>query len=351
MPFAAAAVVAGLMVLAAVVFLSVEGAADGSVLSRGGGGWLAARRYLEARGSEVTLLDRGLETSGGPGVLVLAFPWQSFAGWNELSTSIDRHLQSGGTLVFAYSGGLVDIAEPRLAGHLGLEHEDRRERPPLDPRRWRLYAAEEWALVPAGPSSRPGRIAAVRRVPRAPKDATVLARDGQGRPLAFAFPRLRGSVAVVPADAFANARLGHPGNADLLERLRVDHGARWVFDEFHHGLRAPATAEEAGPQRVLLLYVLQVAFVYALVALAVARRFGPAWTDPLPAAGSAAHFLLGLGGLHHRLGHHREAASLLVSRARAWDGRLAPVEDDNRSNLLGLARRVGEAQQGRDPRA
>lgn len=351
LPLVAVAVGASAMIVAAAVLIGTQGAADASALSRGGRGWLAARRYLEARGCEVTLLDRGFEAASGNGVLVLAFPWQSLEGWTELSTGIDRHLQAGGSVLFAYSGGLVDNTEPLLAALLGLEREERRGPPPLDPRRWREYAREEWPLLAPGTSPRPGRVAAVRVVPRAPLDATVLARDGQGRPLAFVFRHLRGRVVVAPADAFSNARLGRPGNADLLEQLRVDLGERWVFDEFHHGLRAPATTEEAQPPRVLLLYVLQVAFVYGLVVLAVTRRFGPAWKEPVPETGSAAQFLRGLGSLHHRLGHHREAAALLLSRATAWDGRLAAVAEDDSVDFLGLARRVGEAQQRRDKRA
>jgi hypothetical protein len=350
LPLVGAAIAASLMVVAAASLIGGQGPADASTLSRSGRGWLAARRYLEARGCQVTLLDRELDVPEGPGVLVLAFPWQRFAGRTEVSTGIDRHLQSGGTLLFAYSGSLQDTAESLLAERLDLEREERRGPPPLDLRGWRAYAAEEWSLVSFGASPRPGRIAAVRNVPRAPRDAAVLARDGQGRSLAFSFPRFRGRVVVVPADAFSNARLGQAGNADLLESLRQDLGDRWVFDEFHHGLRAPATAQETGPQRALLLYVLQVAFVYVLVALAVARRFGPAWTEPVPAAGSAAHFLLGLGALHHRLGHHGEAGSLLVERARAWDGRVVmPVDEGGAGGaaFLALARRVGIAQQGR----
>jgi len=154
---------------------------------------------------------------------------------------------------------------------------------------------------------------------------------------------------VLPADAFSNARLGHSGNADLLEGLRQQLGDHWTFDEFHHGLRPAFTPATRGSQRVLLLYLLQLVFVYVLVAVALARRFGPAWREEPPAFGSAASFLVGLGGLHDRLGHQRAAAELLVSRARALDGRLvlpSASELDGR-DLLGLARRVGQAQMRR----
>jgi hypothetical protein len=350
LPLVGAAVVAVLMIVAAAALIGGHGPADASVLSRSGRGWLAARRYLEARGSKVTLLDRDLDVQGESGVLVLAFPWQTFGASPGILAGVDRHLQSGGTLLFAFSDSALDPAETLLVKKLALERDERRGPPPLGLRGWRAYAKEEWPLVPVGGSPRPGRLSAMRRVPQAPRDATVLARDGQGRALAFSFPRLRGRVIVVPAEAFSNARLGQAGNADLLESLRQDLGDRWVFDEFHHGLRAPATAQESGPQRALLLYVLQVLFVYLLAALTVARRFGPAWKEPVPAAGSAAHFVVGLGALHHRLGHHGEAGSLMVERARAWDRRIVVAEDKDRAGaaaFLALARRVGIAQQGR----
>jgi len=343
----AAAAAAALLMSAAGALLVVQPPADASVLSRGSGGWLAACRYLEAKGAHATLLDGPPETPGR-GVLVVAFPWQTFtlddpAGW------IHGHLQRGGTLVFAYAGRSFDGAESEVARTLDLAWRER-ERPPLGPFRWRKYAAEEWALVlepSVGAALRPGRIAAPGRVPQAPDGAAVLVRDERGRPLAFAFARGRGRVVVVPADAFSNARVGQPGNADLLETMRQDLGPDWSFDEFHHGLRAAPTPGESGPQRVLLLYLLQLAFVYVLVVLAVARRFGPSWSDPAAASGSAASFLLGLGMLHQRLGHHREAARLLVARARELDARLSLPDADAGADLLDLARRVGRAQSGR----
>lgn len=346
---AAGAAGAALMLGTAAV-LAEQGPADASVLSRGSRGWLAARRYLEERGCRVALVDHDLDAAAGAGVLVLAFPWQH-VGFDDPSSGIDRHLQAGGTIVFAYSGRPFDGAESAAAEALELAWEEPRQRPPLSPFRWREYAAEEWLLAPEpslSASLRTVRIAAFRRVPRAPEGATVIVRDPKGRPAAFVFSRRRGRVVALPADAFSNARLGQPGNADLLETLRQDLGDAWSFDEFHHGLRPPLTTAETGPQRVLLLLLLQLAFAYVLVVLAVARRFGPSWSEPVVASGSAASFLMGLGVLHHRLRHHREAARLLLARARELDPRV-PLPDgaeDHGDDLLGLARRVGEAQSG-----
>jgi hypothetical protein len=347
----AAATVAGVMTVSAAFLLGGQRTADASALSRGSQGWLAARRYLEERGCRVALLDHALDAPIEAGVLVLAFPWQEL-GFEDLVGGIDRHLGVGGDIVFAYSADPFDASASAVAEAIDLLWEDRRGRPPLNPLLWRQYAAEEWYLTPEpflGGGLRPVRVAAPRRAPRPPKGATVLLRDGKGTPTAFTFPRWRGHVVAIPADAFSNARLGEPGNADFLETLLQRLGDRWVFDEFHHGLRASLAPGETGPQRVLLLYLLQVAFVYGLGVVGVARRFGPAWSEPLVARGSAATFLVGLGGLHNRLGHHREAAPLLLSRARELDGRLALPDNAqaDAGGFLELARRVGEAQSRR----
>ncbi|HXB55448.1 MAG TPA: hypothetical protein VN461_11730 [Vicinamibacteria bacterium] len=347
----AAAVVAGAMTLSAVFLLGGQGSADASVLSRGSRGWLAARRYLEERGCRVSLLDHALDEPVVAGVLVLALPWQEL-GFEDLSGGIGRHLGTGRDIVFAYSADVFDSSASAVADALDLAWDDRRGRPPLNPSRWRQYASEEWSLAPEpllGDGLRPVRIEAPRRVPRLPTGATVLLRDGRGGPTAFTFPRSRGHVTVLPADAFSNARLGEPGNADLLETLLQRLGDRWVFDEFHHGLRASLGPGETGPQRIFLLYLLQVAFVYVLGVVAVARHFGPVWSEPLVARGSAATFLVALGALHNRLGHQHAAARLLLSRARELDGRLA-LPDDTRADaggFLELARCVGEAQSGK----
>jgi hypothetical protein len=346
----AATGVAAVMTLAVAVIVGGHEPADASVLSHGSGGWLAARRYLEEKGSRVTLLDHGLDSPLGPGVLVVAFPWQQLP-LDDVERGLDLHLQAGGDVVFAYSGNRMDDVESAVLEALDLEWRGPAERPPLHPLRWRRYASEERLLTPEpAAAGRPLRIAAPRRVPRAPREADVIARDAAG-PAVFSFPRWRGRVVVLPADAFSNARIAEPGNADLLETLRQTLAGPWIFDEFHHGLRAPLAAAQAMPQHIFLLYLGQIAFVYALIVLAVVHRFGPAWREPAASTGSAATFLLGLGALHHRLGHAREAARLLRSRAQELDPRLVlPAETgDGPEAFLQFARRVGRAQAGRGP--
>jgi len=342
--FAVVLVVAGFLLLGA-----EGGPAASSTLSRDSRGWLAARRYLEARGCQVTLLDEDLSATPAGGVLVLAFPWQG-GRWTDVSSAIDRSLQQGAHVVFAYSGETYAGPESTVADALSLEWDEPRGRPPLNPIRWREYSREEWWLAPEDAAGlRPIRILVPRRVPLMPAAGRVLARAPTGLPVAFRFPRWHGDVVVVPAEAFTNARLREPGNADLLESLREDLGPRWFFDEVHHGLRAAVATAGTAPQRIFVLYLLQVVFVYALLVVAVVHRFGPATAEPAATTGSAAAFLLGLGGLHARLGHHREAAHLLLARARELDTRLAlpdPV-DGKSEDLLALARQLGEAQSGK----
>lgn len=347
---AAGAVLTLIMAAAGTLLLGTQGEADSSSLSRTPGGWLAARRYLEEMGTRVVLVDHDLDEPVGAGVLVLAFPWQRGSlDLDEAWEGVENHLRGGGSIVIAYTER-PEPMQTALLARLGLGFDERRPRPPLDPRAWRAYAKEEWVLMAPPPAAmREVRVSALREVPRPPTGATVLLHDGQQRANAFVFPRHRGRVMVMPAEAFANVRVANPGNADFLESLRQDLGGPWWFDEYHHGLRAAPGPAQSGPQRALLLYVLQVGLVYALCAFAVVRRFGPAWREEVASGGSAATFLVGLGALHDRLGHHREAARLMVARAQELDPRvrLAGAEARDGKELLALARRVGGLQKGR----
>ena len=345
-----AAATAGLGVLAvigAALLATAQAPGDGSTLSRTAAGWLVARRYLEAKGTDVRLIDRDpASTPLESGVLALVFPWQS--GFGDAAAALERHLHAGGSVVIAYSAR-PGALETRVAAAAGLDWVDARPEPPLHPLEWRAYAAEEWTLAtPASPAASRARIAAPRTIPRPPAGADVWLVGPEARPLAFAYPRARGRVVVLPADALANGRIREPGNADLLERLRQELPGSWSFDEYHHGLVAPAAAAASSGSRTLTLYLAQIAFLYVLVALAVVRRFGPAWREGTRPGGSAASFLLGLGALHDRLGHHAEAAAVLRARVTELDGRLTlparPVATG--AEFLELAREVGAAQSG-----
>ncbi len=316
-----------------------RGGGSGSAQSRGGAGWAAARLYLEARGTPVELIDRPLaESLGAPRVLALVFPWQRWE-MHEVRSTLQRHLQAGGDILFAYSGQRPHpAAEGLVAEALGLDETSLRPHAPLGPFAWRAFAREEWDLRPPGASdeSRTIRVRAFAHGFAAPTDATPLLADAQGRPLSFAFRRLRGRVVVLPAALLANGGIGSPAAADLLETLRAGLLGAWSFDEYHHGLTAPGAAASVGSRRVFDLWLIHLAVVYLLALAALARPFGPVWSDPPVRSGSAATFLRGLGALHRRLGHDREAAALLVARARELDPR-APVRDPGNAGLLSLA--------------
>jgi hypothetical protein len=199
------------------------------------------------------------------------------------------------------------------------------------------------------------RVWVPRALPELGSGARVLYAGPSGEPVVALLPRLGGRVLVLPADALANARLELPGNADLLEALLRNLGRRWAFDEYHHGLvTGEGGSRELGRAADLLLAHL--VLLYLLAALALVRRQGPAWQEAAPLGGSAAAFLRGLGALHHRLGHHREAARLLLRRARELDPGLAlPPELERQAaaagpqQLVAIAREVARRRAGHLP--
>ncbi len=350
-----------LVCIGLLLLLSRPGESRGSVLSRGPGGWLAARKYLEARGTRVKLLDGPLDGFQEGGVLVVSFPWQGGIS-AETGDHLEEHLRRGGDLVLAYSGESNNPGELVAMERLGLPLQEVRK-VVLNPARWRAFAREEWDLQPvkntAGETA-PVRVWAPRWAPRwegrLPKQAQVLLSSPKG-PAAVMLPRYRGRIWLLPADAFANARLANPGNADLLEALRQRLGDRWTFDEYHHGLAGRRAVESAELGRTLDLILLHLAVLYVVALLTLSRRFGPAWSEPPVVAGSAGSFLLGLGALHNRLGHHAEAARRLLERTRELDRNLILPEDFDRRaadtaknmdsrELVELAREVARLRRG-----
>jgi hypothetical protein len=325
------------------------GESRGSALSRGPGGWLAARRYLEARGARVNVLDRRLNLFEGTGVLVSIFPWQHGLS-ADAADHLESHLRRGGTLVLAYSGSGGNAAEMVAMEGLGLQLEEKR-RAVLNPFRWRRFSREEWDLRPAaGLKGAPVRVWAPHWGPELPKNSAVLFRSPQGAPAIAVLERhrgTRGQLWLLPADTFANARLENPGNAALLETMLRRLGNQWTFDEYHHGLISGPAVETDDFGRTLDLILVHLGVLYLVALLTLSRRFGPAWDESTVVTGSAATFLLGLGAIHHRLGHHREAAARLLARTRELDHNLdLPQDLDRRAasagprELVELAREV-----------
>jgi hypothetical protein len=351
----AAAGIAAILIVLVALAASGRSEARGSVLSRGPGGWLAARRYLEARGVRVKLLGQPLDPLDHGGVLVTAFPWQQGLS-PDAGEQLEEHLRRGGSLVLAYSGDPANPAEMVALKGLGLTLGEVRK-PTLNPLKWRRFSREEWDLRPAPgvQGGEPARVWAPRWSPKNPKQARVLYQGPGGEPLVAAFSQRRGTVWLVPADAFANARLGKAGsagNSDLLETLRRRLGDDWTFDEYHHGFTGRPLLETVAVGRTLDLILLHLTALYLAAVLVLARPFGPAWSPPPVVAGTAGAFLLGLGAIHHRLGHHREAAKRLLARVRELDrdfnlaGLDRQAEAAGARGFVALAREVARRRKG-----
>jgi hypothetical protein len=340
------------MTALAVALTSREGAA-GSALSRTEHGWLVARRYAEERGLSVRLLDNLDTPTARNEALIVVFPWQRFYVDDD-GRFVRGHLLRGGTLILGYSGRVDDLAEQKLLGALQLERQTRGAPPPLHPLRWREHARAEWSLVPVEPQAAAARarVRAMRLVPELPPEAEVLRRNEEGLALVALVPRFGGRVLLLPAEALANARLTEEGNADLLETLAHISPQRWAFDEYHHGLTGATSTQSGHPERAFQLWIAHLALVYLLAVLALARRLGPAWSDPPVTSGSARSFFLGIGALHARLGHQREALAVLAARARELDPQLRLPRDPVRGipdddAFVRFAQAVARAQKRR----
>ncbi len=356
------AVLAGALV--AVVTLTRRAAQQvgPSSLSAASEGWLVARRYVEERGTEVRLWDRPAAARMPGGTFVLAFP--AAATPADESEALGPWVERGGRLILGLSGGFPGPEEVSTLLGLGLfEGRSGTLKPEADlllseGRRQGdvLEAAEP---VEGEAADLPARLECgqLQWLPSVPKGAEVLyRRQGDGAPAIWRLARGGGEVLVLPASLFANGRLHAAGNADWLETLRRDPRGPWLFDELHHGLVAAVAREAAGSSAGFDLFGLHALLLYALGLWALARRFGPSWREAALATGSVAQFLTGLGRLHHELGHHGEAARLLVERTRELDPRvelpteilLAAEGAEHPRDLMAVASAVARARKGEE---
>ncbi|MCB1034463.1 MAG: hypothetical protein KDD47_11585 [Acidobacteria bacterium] len=343
-----------LLLLTVMAAIASRKTAGPSVLSSGADGWLAARRYLEARGLETRVENRPLTADRPEKVWVTAFPWQQPPPDLRL-LPLREFVRRGGTLFLGYSGQRKAGKESQVFSQLDAPLVEAGPEPPLSPLAWWRAESQEWSLLPESQdSTRKGRVSVLGTVPQAPKAARVLYRlEEGGRPVAFSFEVGQGRIVLFPSEALSNSRLAAPGNADLLEALiALVPTAPWTFDEFAHGLEPPRQRQASDSPRIAFdLFVGHLALLYVLALAAWMRRFGPPWQDPPIKAGSAATFLRGLGSLHHRLGHHRRAAELLQERTRALYPRrpvpnqaAALAEKGDARSLVRLARLLGGSE-------
>jgi uncharacterized protein DUF4350 len=325
-----------------------------SSLSHSSVGWLAARRYWEASGARVTLLGRSLTEQKPEGTLVLTFP-EDFRGKEDFD-AIRHELTRGRTLLLAFSGEGRYPLEALLWESVGAPLKQVRGDPPLSPKSWYRFATEVWNLrAESGAGTvREVRVSAPRWVPQPPAASQILFRAPDGTPMIFQFARRGGRVLALPADALSNGRVETPGNADLLETLRVALGPAFTFDEFHHGFSLGPSVVTASSVVSFDLLLLQLLLLYLLAALALGRRFGLAWKQMPARAGSTAAFFVGLAARHRRLRHFRPAAELLVSRSRQLDASVSLPPDvdpdtvDDERSFLEFSRRVSELASHRE---
>jgi hypothetical protein len=342
------AVVSGVILVA--ILSSDHVGAGPSVLSHGPYGWLVAQRYLSSRGAVIELGNRPINQAVFSEVLVVTFPAQRSLSDEELS-SISSYLRGGGALVYAYSPSDPAPSEVAFLRWLELGIRSIGGRPPTNPLDWWRKASQVWEALPAAEldyRDHPLQMLAPRWVPEN-DDAEVLYYGNDETPVVMTYELGRGTVTVLPSEALANSRISNHGNADLMETLYQRLGRSWRFDEYRHGLVSPDFVPDRSPQRAFDLLGLHLVLCYLLAITALARRFGPAWKEDRLTFGSTAAFLIGLGHLHDRLGHHSEAARLLTKRAGELNSRLnipsdPPAGKIGRRQLLALAQEIGKLQ-------
>ena len=321
--------------------------------------------------------DPWSEVRPGDVLLVTAFPWQRSATVGE-QAGIESFLRDGGVLILAYSGSRVGSLggawESAVLEVLGLSSwETLRPEAPWSPMDWWRYRQERWTLTPElGLPGRPElEVAALDSAPAAPADAHILYRrpplksdvDGDptapeslGPALIFTYERLGGRVLVLPAPLWSNAELLRSGNLALVPWAVAELGGEgreiWL-DEYHHGVVAADLVASEVDRLPWDFFFLHLGLMYALGLWALARRFGPVWQERPAHVGSTASFLENLGGFHHRLHHHRTAASRMRSRLLDLDPGLdessLPTEAEaeavsDGADLVRFAHRIAQAQ-------
>ena len=118
-------------------------------------------------------------------------------------------------------------------------------------------------------------------------------------------------------------------------------------------MSSPSAAADPACAHTPHLLLVELVLIYCAALLALGRRFGPAWEEPVDISGSSAAFFLGLGALHHRLGHGDEAAARLVDAAARLDTGMrrwassAAARGTGEAAFLELARAIGRSQRNR----
>ena len=356
--------VALILVVAFLLALLMQGSgAEGSTLGRGAGGWLGVFAVLEQRGLGVERLDRRLQSLVGPSdapqtersteyapdksTLVTVFPWQSGIAIPDIG-ALSRHLRDGGRVVIGYTGAELAWTERFFLDDLGIAQDDLDLETSLIPWKWWSEQKGE-RLRTAGRLELPEEpeVERLHWVPEAPGEGLgeVLLETQDGHAALTRRRQLGGEIWLVPTSLFANGYLSRVGNSATLLTLAPSWGEHLIFDELHHGLVGErGTEETTTSQGSFDATLLQLGLVYVVALVAFAWRFGPSWPPRLPSRDSHREFLIGIGGVHERLGHDVDAARTLVDRAshywprRFSDQQVAELRADvTRRSLLDLA--------------
>ncbi len=309
--------------LAALLLMSrPAGLDEASSVSRRPGGLLLARRYLESRGVRCTTFTGHVGRNGpGNASLVVAFPATGRLGRAEL-LRLERWLSGGGTLVVLFDPSFPGFAQKETLEALGVATRPIWRREELNPFRWWKRARTPWRLS-SPVAQTPIVLSSRARVALKPDagDMILLEEPKHDAVLGLARTVRRGRLVVLPSEVLSNGRLLEGGNADLLEWLgrRLPSSGFVAFDERIHGLGAPAKRSAEGTPMADALLA-QLALIYLLGIVALARRQGPPWPEEAARGSSVGGLLLRLGAVHRRMGHHADAARVMVERAAAFGG-------------------------------
>ena len=343
----------------------------------------AAWRYLAARDWDVQSWQRPLSElpPDGSGVLVLAIPATRPYRQQDLD-AVRRWLMVGGDVLLLLDGS----APPRPGGWqildtLGVEmrstfaqddDEDETATPggpeapddarsagtiPLPGTQTEIERAmrQEILLQPVSASADgPVRIRRVRLGVRPDPDETWMLRSADGRAGVRIRKHDRGRVAIVDDRSllmngwFARADAGNPAAVEsILARLDADDGI--LYDEWHLGIEDMATSAPADSsgRRTLDLLLGHLLCLYAGIAWAIGRRFGPVRAPDPPPRTSVDRDLRALGALHTRAGHTEALGQRLLDLAHRRAN--VPIElpetfSGGPADLLALARKVAVLQ-------
>ena len=316
-----------------------------SITSAAGGGYRAARAYLEAQGREASGWDRPIAELADPGTLIIALPGLRPIADDDIAP-LARWIRGGGHLVYLPSGMETIPSTTAMLAFLRVAEVADADAPPTAWEEWRVWTADRLRLVGAA-----GELAlgARSRTTLCPVGSSGLYQTTDGHDAVCTLKVGAGSVSVVNnASVWSNNQLASGANLALLATLTDHSGPVW-FDEWHQGAHPTAVETDLGLAQPALLA--HVGLLYCAFAWALSRPVGPP-VHPLAGASSSMLRELGvLGQLHAAGGHAPAAAERLRTLARDRFRRkkietvIPPTRVTDDATLVTLARQIGKLEQ------